>query len=85
MRPSFSNLLRKHVEKMSAFRLSTMLMKANDLNRSLHDVDENKWVTENRNDKLQVASRHGSKVEAGQREILRCAQNGSEGLRITAE
>jgi hypothetical protein len=27
---------------MSAFRLSTMLMKANDLNRSLHDVDEKK-------------------------------------------
>jgi hypothetical protein len=35
-------LLKKHVEKMSTFRLSTMFMKANEINHSLHDVDENK-------------------------------------------
>jgi hypothetical protein len=68
---SFVRLLKTNVEKMSAFRLSTMSLKNNELCLSLHDVDENKWVTENRNDKLQVASRHGSKVEAGQREIHR--------------
>jgi hypothetical protein len=35
-------LLRTNIEKMSVFRLSMMLMKTRELNRSLHDVDENK-------------------------------------------
>ena len=33
-------LLKTHVEKMSVFRLSMMLMKTHELNYSLHDVDE---------------------------------------------
>ena len=33
-------LLKTNVEKMSIFRLSTMLMKTNELNISFHDVDE---------------------------------------------
>jgi len=35
-------LLKIHVEKMSIFRLSTMLVKTNELKHSLHDVDEKK-------------------------------------------
>ena len=35
-------LLKTHVEKMSLFSLSTMLMKTNELNHYLHDVYENK-------------------------------------------
>jgi hypothetical protein len=35
-------LLKTNVEKMSVFRLSTILMKTNELNPSLHDVDEKK-------------------------------------------
>jgi hypothetical protein len=42
MRLAFCKLLKKNVEKMSAFRLSTMLMKTNELNQPLHDVDEKK-------------------------------------------
>ena len=42
MRLSFRKLLKTNVEKMSVFRLSMMLMKTNELNRSLHDVDEKK-------------------------------------------
>jgi hypothetical protein len=42
MRLTFSKLLKTNVEKMSVFRLSMMLMKTRELNRSLHDVDENK-------------------------------------------
>jgi hypothetical protein len=42
MRPILCKLLKKHIEKMSAFRLSIMLMKTSELNRSLHYVDENK-------------------------------------------
>ena len=38
----FFKLLKAHVEKMPDFRLSTMLMKKNELNRYLHDVDEKK-------------------------------------------
>jgi hypothetical protein len=38
----FVKLLKTNVEKMSVFRLSTMLMKTNELNRSFQDVDENK-------------------------------------------
>ena len=38
----FLKLLKTHIEKMSAFRLSMMFMKTNELNRSLHDVDEKK-------------------------------------------
>jgi hypothetical protein len=34
--------MKTNIEKMSVFRLSTMLMKKNELKRSLHDVDENK-------------------------------------------
>jgi hypothetical protein len=41
---SFIKLLKTSVEKMSAFRLSTMLMKTSELEPSLHDVDENKWL-----------------------------------------
>jgi hypothetical protein len=42
MRLAFCKSLKTHVEKMSAFRLSMMLMKTNELNQSLHDVDEKK-------------------------------------------
>jgi hypothetical protein len=42
MRVMFFNSLKTNVEKMSVSRLSTMLMKINELNLSLHDVDENK-------------------------------------------
>jgi hypothetical protein len=38
----FAKLLKAHVEKMSTFRLSRMLMKPNELNRSFQDVDEKK-------------------------------------------
>jgi len=38
----FGKLLKTNIEKMSVFRLSTMLMKRNELNRYFHDVDENK-------------------------------------------
>jgi len=40
MRRKFHKLLKTHIEKMSAFRLSIMLMKTRELNRSLHYVDE---------------------------------------------
>jgi hypothetical protein len=39
---TFCKSLKKHVEKMSVFRLSIMLMKTNELNRHLHYVDEKK-------------------------------------------
>ena len=42
MRLTLSKLLKTHVVKMSAFRLSTMLMKTSMLSHSLHDVDEKK-------------------------------------------
>jgi hypothetical protein len=42
MRRKSRNLLKTHIEKMSAFCLSTIFMKTNDLHRSFHDVDENK-------------------------------------------
>jgi hypothetical protein len=42
MRREFGKLLKTHIENMSVFRLSTMLMKTNELKPSLHDVDENK-------------------------------------------
>jgi hypothetical protein len=38
----FPKLLKAHVEKMSTFRLSRMLMKLNELKRSFQDVDEKK-------------------------------------------
>ncbi len=47
----FGKLLKTHVEKMSTFRLSTILMKTNEINHSLHDVDEKKGVIENGSDK----------------------------------
>jgi len=40
MRKNFIKLLKTHLEKMSAFCLSMMLMKTNELLFSLHDVDE---------------------------------------------
>jgi hypothetical protein len=42
MGPNFSKLLKINVEKMSAFRLSTMLMKTNELYDAFHDVVEKK-------------------------------------------
>jgi len=42
MRLIFLKLRKTHIEKMPVFRLSMMLMKINELNHSLHDVDENK-------------------------------------------
>jgi hypothetical protein len=42
MRQIFTKLLKTHIEKMPAFRLSKMLMKKNGLNPYLHDVDEKK-------------------------------------------
>ena len=39
---NFIKLLKTHVEKMSAFRLSIIFMKTNELEASLQDVDENK-------------------------------------------
>ena len=47
MRRKFSKLLKTNIEKMSAFRLSTMLMKTNELNPSLHDVDEKMELLKN--------------------------------------
>ena len=38
----FRKSLKAHIEKMSTFRLSMMLMKTQDLYRSLHYVDEKK-------------------------------------------
>jgi len=40
MRRKFAKLLKTYIEKMSAFRLSTIFMKTNELDHSLHDVDE---------------------------------------------
>jgi hypothetical protein len=34
--------LKKNIEKMTVFRLSTMFMKTSELNRPFHDVIENK-------------------------------------------
>ena len=42
MSRNFRKLLKKHIEQMSAFRLSIIFMKTNELNHSLHYVDENK-------------------------------------------
>jgi len=42
MRLTFCKSMKTHVEKMSAFSLSIMLMKTSELNRSLHYVDEKK-------------------------------------------
>jgi len=42
MEENFHNLLKTNVEKMSLFSLSTIFMKTNELNPSLHDVDEKK-------------------------------------------
>jgi hypothetical protein len=43
MRLTFFKSLKTHVEKISIFRLSMMLMKTRELNRSLHYIDEKKW------------------------------------------
>jgi len=40
MQASLAKLLKKNLEKMSTFRLSTILLKTKELNPSLHDVDE---------------------------------------------
>jgi hypothetical protein len=42
---SYAKFLKTNIEKMSAFRLSMMLMKIRELHLSLHDVDENKGET----------------------------------------
>jgi hypothetical protein len=42
MRLKFRKLLKTNVEKMSAFRLSMIFMKTNELEASLQDVDEKK-------------------------------------------
>ena len=46
MRLTFCKSLKTHVEKMSVFRLSIMLMKTSQLNRFIHYVDEKKgsWL-----------------------------------------
>ena len=46
MSRNFRKLLKTHVEKMSAFSLSIMLMKTSELNHSLHYVDETTVVSE---------------------------------------
>jgi hypothetical protein len=42
MRMKFRKSLKTHVEKMSVFRLSMMLLKNNELYPPLHYVDEKK-------------------------------------------
>jgi len=42
MRLTFCKSLKTHVAKMSFFRLSIMSMKKNELNSSLHYMDEKK-------------------------------------------
>ena len=44
MKVSSTMLLKTNGEKMSVFRLSTMLMKTQELNPSFHDIDERKGV-----------------------------------------
>jgi hypothetical protein len=44
LRPIPANLLKTHVEKMSDFSLSMMLMKTNELRVALHDVYETKGL-----------------------------------------
>ena len=41
MRVIFSKILKKHIEKMSDFYPTTILMKTNELIQFNHDVDEN--------------------------------------------
>jgi hypothetical protein len=42
MAHAFCKLLKTKLEKMSVFRPSTIFMKTNELNPSLHDIHENK-------------------------------------------
>jgi len=42
---NFFKLLKTHIEKMPAFRLSMIFMKTNELNHSFQDVTENKVVS----------------------------------------
>jgi hypothetical protein len=42
MKVSYAMSLKTYGEKMSVFRLATILMKTSGLNVSLHDVDEKK-------------------------------------------
>ena len=44
MRQAFHKLLKTNIEKMPVFRLSMISMKTNELNHSLHDVNEKKGV-----------------------------------------
>jgi len=46
MRPTFCKSLKTHIETMSLFRLSTIFMKTNELEHSLHDIDEKKGVNQ---------------------------------------
>jgi len=43
MRRKFRNLLKTHIEKMTAFRLAIIYMKTKQLNHVCHYVDEKKW------------------------------------------
>jgi len=45
LRREFRKLLKTHTEKMPVFRFSTIFMKTNELEYSLHDIDENKGVS----------------------------------------
>ena len=45
MSRNFRKSLKTHVEQMSAFRLSIILMKTNELNSSFHYVDDNKGIS----------------------------------------
>jgi hypothetical protein len=44
MDQSIVKLLKTNRDKMPVFRLSTIFVKTNELNPSLHDVDEKKGV-----------------------------------------
>jgi hypothetical protein len=45
MKLEFRELLKTHIEKMPVFRLSTIFVKTDQLEHSLHDIDEKKAVT----------------------------------------
>ena len=69
MGSNFFKSLKTHIENMSVFRLSTIFMKTNELNHSLHDVDEKKGVNENEGDKWRLThDRKRQTPRAGDRE-----------------
>src|SRR5208337_1566935 len=61
LRLKFPKLMKTNGEKMSVFRLSTMLMKTNELNHPLHDVDEKKGVSRWARRKHSGSSLHDSR------------------------